>query len=156
VDITRGIGHSGKIMGDQPFYPLENPEREWIADARTWVKGHFSNDAEAAYEPISGKLGVIAAILENGWVAADETDKLQALGIAFGDAIAQKLMLDWVTVNDEYGRTPALNWPGTSIVSFPVTMIAKRVEDGEPVDVHQLFDGICAQLNDMAFGGRAV
>ena len=142
-------------MAEQPFRALEDPEREWIADAREWVKGHFGGDPEERYGSIEEKLDVLAAILENGWVAPDETAKLQAMGIAFGDAVAQKLMLDWVTVDDEFGRTPALNWPGTSIVSFPVTMIAKRVEDGEPVEVHRLFDGICAQLSEMAYGGRA-
>jgi uncharacterized protein DUF3806 len=134
---------------------LEAEERVWIEEARAWVKHHFSDEAESRYATLAGKLGVIAAILENGWVKPTDTWKLQSLGIALGDALAQKLMLDWVTVDDSYGRTPALRWPGTSIVSFPVTMISKRVEDGEQVDVDWLFEGICAQLTDMAFSGRA-
>lgn len=142
-------------MEEPPFRPLEDPEREWIAKARTWVKGHFGSGPDGNYASIDGKLDVLGAILENGWVRPEETDKLQAMGIAFGDAVAQKLMLDWVTVDDQYGRTPALNWPGTSIVSFPVTMIAKRVEEGEEIDIHGFFDGICKMLTDMAHGGQA-
>ena len=134
---------------------LEAEESAWIEEARTWVKGHFNDDADSKYATLPGKLSVIVAILENGWVGPSETWKLQSLGIAFGDALAQKLMLDWVTVNDEYGRAPALRWPGTSILSFPMTMISKRVEDGEPVDVHALFEGICGQLSHMAFSARA-
>jgi len=134
---------------------LEPEERAWIEEARAWVKAHFNDDADAKYETLSGKLGVISAILENGWVGPTETGKLQALGIAFGDALAQKLMLDWITVDDSYGRAPALRWPGTSIVSFPMTMISKRIEDGEPVDIHPLFEGICAQLTNMAYSGQA-
>jgi hypothetical protein len=142
-------------MAEPTFKPLEEPEREWIADARNWIKGHFGSNADENYASIEGKLDVLGAILNNAWVRPEETDKLQAMGIAFGDAVAQKLMLDWVTVDDEYGRTPALNWPGTSIVSFPVTMIAKRVEEGEEIEIYGFFDGICRQLTDMAYGGRA-
>jgi hypothetical protein len=134
---------------------LEPEERAWIEEARSWVKGHFNDEADSKYGTLQGKLRVIAAILENGWVAPTDTWKLQSLGIAFGDALAQELMLDWVTVDDAYGRAPALRWPGTSILSFPTTMISKRIEDGESVDVRWLFEGICAQLTDMAFSGRA-
>jgi hypothetical protein len=133
---------------------LLNEEKEWIAAARDWVKGHFTEQADEKYGSLEGKLRVINAILDNGWAQASDTWKLQSLGISLGDAIAQKLMLDWVTVDDEYGRCPALNWPGTSIFSFPLTMISKRIESGEPVDVQQLFDGVCAELTEMAFSGR--
>jgi len=60
-------------------------------------------------------------------------------------------MLDWVTVDDEYGCDPALNWPATSIYSFPLTMIAKRLERGEAIDVRELFTSTCAELGEMAF-----
>ena len=135
---------------------LQPEERAWIEDARGWVKGHFTEDADEKYGTIEGKLRLIAAILDHGWVQPSETWKLQSLGIALGDAIAQKLMLDWVTVDDEHGRCPALNWPGTSILSFPLTMISKRVERGEQVEVQQLFDAVCTDLNEAAFSGRYI
>jgi hypothetical protein len=143
------------VTTDAPFL-LQPEERDWIEKARDWVKGHFSEDAEEKYAPISGKLRVISAVLDNGWVAPSETWKLQSLGIAFGDAMAQKLMLEWVTIDDEYGRVPALKWPGTSLFSFPLTAISKRVEGGEAVDVHQLFESFCADLSAMAFSGQYV
>jgi hypothetical protein len=143
-------------MISQTPIPLRADERERIEAARSWIKGHFSGDSDGAYAPIEGKLSVIDAILKNGWVERDETWKLQALGVAFGDALAQKLMLDWVTVDDEYGCDPALNWPGTSIYSYPLTTISKRVEQGESLDVWEFFDGTCSQLNDMAFSGKYV
>ena len=135
---------------------LREEERDRIEAARNWVKGHFSRDAEESYSQLQGKLYVIDTILKNGWVAQDETWKLQALGIAFGDALAQQLMLDWITVEDELGRDPALNWPGTSIYSYPTTTISKRIERGEKIDVQEFFDATCATLNDMAFSGRYI
>ena len=35
-----------------------------------------------------------------------------------------------------------------------MTMIAKRVEDGEEIEIHGFFDGICEMLTDMAHGGQ--
>jgi len=94
------------------------------------------------------------AILANGWVEPSETWKLQALGICLGDALAQELLMDWVIVDDEYGLSPALNWPGTTIYTFPQTLISKRIEQGEAVDIKRLFEGTAEMVREMAFSGR--
>jgi len=143
------------VINDAPI-PLRAEERERLESARNWIKGHYDNEPDECYKPLESKLFVIDAILKNGWVGHHETWKLQALGIAFGDALAQKLMLAWVTVDDEYGCDPALNWPGTSLYSYPLTTISKRIERGEAVHVQELFDATCAHLNEMAFSGRYI
>jgi len=33
--------------------------------------------------------------------------------------------MEWVTVEDEYGKDPALRFPGTTVIAFPLTMISK-------------------------------
>ncbi|GGD78251.1 DUF3806 domain-containing protein [Croceicoccus mobilis] len=139
---------------EQPF-TLEANEVEWLEEARKWLKGHFATDADEGYATIEGKMAVIRANLSGGWVGPDDTWKLQSLGIAMGDALAQDLMLNWVTIDDEYGRQPALNWPGTSILLFPVTMISKRIEDGERVDIDVMYEQTREQLNKIAFSGNA-
>lgn len=144
-------------MNSEPDHiPLTNADRQWLETARAWVKGHFADDADDKYAPVEGKLRVVEAILANGWVAADETWKLQALGAAFGDALEQELLLEWVSVEDAFGATAALNWPGSSILSFPLTTISKRFERSEKVDVRSLFDDTCKSLREMAFSGRLV
>jgi hypothetical protein len=75
---------------------------------RSWVRNHYEPHAQTKYDTLDGKLALIDAILSNGWVQASETVKLQSLGVTFGDALAQKLDLRWVAVEDEYGRDPAL------------------------------------------------
>ena len=125
-----------------------------LAAARAWVKGHFSESPDLKYEPIAGKIRLLEAILMSEWVQASETWKLQALGICLGDALAQELLMDWVAVDDEYGRSPALNWPGTTIYAFPQTLISKRIERGEVVEIKSLFDGTVEMLREMAFSGR--
>jgi Domain of unknown function (DUF3806) len=137
----------------QSIEPLSDKDLANLDGAREWVKGHFTDDQDEKYAPIEGKLRVIDAILDNKWVEPSETQKLQSLGVAFGDALSQALLMDWVMVDDEYGRSPALNWPGTTLISSPVTMISKRIEDGEDVDVYDLFESICRRLKEMAFSG---
>lgn len=143
------------VMAPPEPLTLEPEEHEWLNLARGWIKGHFSTDPDEAYGTIEGKLAVIRANLAQGWVGPEDTWKLQSLGIAMGDALAQDLMLDWVTVDDEFGRQPALNWPGTSILCFPVTMISQRVEEGECVDIDVMYELTRKELSEIAFGGGA-
>jgi hypothetical protein len=75
--------------------------------------------------------------------------KLQCLGITFGDAVAQELGLEWVSVEDEYGRDPALRLSGTSVILFPLTMISKRMERGEEVDILAMFRGTCERVREI-------
>ena len=89
---------------------------------------------------------LIDTILQNKWIAPDQTLKLQCLGVTFGDALAQKLGLRWVAVEDKYGRDPALTLEGTSILVFPLTSISKRVERGEEVEVYGLFEDACRTI----------
>jgi Domain of unknown function (DUF3806) len=85
-----------------------------------------------------------------GWVAPTETYKLQCLGITLGDALVQELGMEWVMVEDDYGRDPAIRLPGTTVVLFPLTMISKRVERGETVDIMELFRGVLELARDAA------
>lgn len=132
--------------------PLQPADIENLAKARDWIKEHFTDSAEERYGSVEGKLRVIDAILQNGWVAPHETEKLQSLGVAFGDAVAQQLNMDWVIIEDEYGCEPALNWPGTSVNTYPVTIISKRVADGETPDIYTLFEDLCERISELALG----
>ncbi len=94
------------------------------------------------YQNLSSKLRLIQTILDNEWVSKEETFKLQALGICLGDALEQDVEeLNWVAVEDEFGRDPALRWLNTSVLVFPRTAISKRVEDSVKVDIYEMFGG---------------
>ena len=135
---------------DQIIEPLGPDDARDVEAKRDWVRNHYEPQARHKYDTLDGKLRVVDAILANGWVGAEDTLKLQCLGIAFGDALAQELGLAWVAVEDDYGRDPALQLPGTSVLVFAMTAIAKRVEDGESVDAFALFDDFCASIRDTA------
>ena len=107
---------------------------------RSWVRDHFEPEARDRYKTVEDKIRLLQTILDENWVAPDETWKLQSLGITLGDILAQTMGLTWVAVEDEYGRDPALRDGDTSIILFPMTMISKRIERGEIVHIAQLLD----------------
>ena len=117
-----------------------------VQSQRDWVRGHFVPGSEWKYSSIDGKLYLLEGILSKGLVEADETWKLQSLGITFGDALAERLHLNWVEVEDEYGIDPALRYGSSSVLAFPLTMISKRIGRGDTVDVRELFDGVAEML----------
>jgi len=131
---------------DQTCEPLNRDDIANLAAKRTWVCEHYEEAARHKYNTLDGKLTLVDTILRNSWIAPDETLKLQCLGVAFGDALAQRLGLTWVAVEDKYGRDPALTLEGTSVLVFPLTSISKRIERGEEVDVYRLFEDACSTI----------
>ncbi|AOO82655.1 DUF3806 domain-containing protein [Bosea vaviloviae] len=131
---------------EQKIKALAAEDASGVEKQRNWVRDHYDSESLHLYETLEGKLGLIDTILKEKWIEPNETWKLQSLGITFGDALAQKMGLDWVAVEDEYGCDPALHDRGTTIVMFPLTTISKRVERGEVVDVHELFENACQTI----------
>ena len=119
-----------------------------IEAQRKWVREHFTPETQHQYETLEGKLRLLDTIIRSKWIEPSETVKLQCLGIALGDAFVQKLGLTWVMVEDDYGRDPAVRVAGSNLL-FPLTMISKRIERGEEVDVYAIFEGVCAHAQRM-------
>lgn len=134
---------------EQKVEDLSQDDITRVEAQRKWVREHYPPESERKYQSLEGKLVLLDTILKNKWINPNETVKLQCLGITFGDALAQKLGLKWVAVEDEYGRDPALIVEGTSIITFPLTSISKRIERGEDIDVFNLFDTACAKLDEL-------
>jgi hypothetical protein len=131
---------------DQKIGLLSAEHSARLESQRSWVRDHHDPESRHHYDSLEGKLRLLATILEENWIQPNETWKLQSLGVALGDALVQQLGLVWATVEDDRGCDPALRDPGTSIVIFPLTMISKRIERGEAVDIRKLFAGICSKI----------
>jgi hypothetical protein len=101
---------------------------------------------EATGLALSGTVADLAAlqkVIDSKIVEPEATYSLQALGLAFGKVfIGTQANYDWWMVEDEYGRDPAIRYKQTTLLLFPKTMISKRVEDGEQVDVVEIFEGL--------------
>jgi len=58
------------------------------------------------------------------------------MGICFGDALASYIPgLNWMLVTDEYGTDPTLRYRNSSLQINALTMISKRFEGGEEVNI---------------------
>ncbi|MEM7502335.1 MAG: DUF3806 domain-containing protein [Pseudomonadota bacterium] len=138
-------------MTDQHSKPavqtLTDDHVSQLSAQREWVAGHFDN--ATLYQDTSNKLRVVATVLESNWVDPSETVKLQCLGVALGDALAETVGLDWVTFSLEVDEWPGLRLEKTSLFIHPLTMISKRVEAGEDVDVVELFQELAHQIEEL-------
>lgn len=92
-------------------------------------------------------LDAIQRLLDRELVARDDEYGQQALGVALGDSLARDhRTLAWAVVDDQYGHSRALRYRDTANLFFPVTMISKRVQAGERVDVRALYDQVAADV----------
>jgi len=71
------------------------------------------------------------------------------MGIILGDTLVQHCGVEWRAVEDEHGRDPCVQVPGSTVVLFPLTMISKRLEKGEPVDVFDLFNWTADKIEEL-------
>jgi hypothetical protein len=123
---------------------------ERLARQRAVVEAHLADeDSRAKYTTAAGKLGLLRVLLTHMVFKPPQTYELQCMGIVLGDVFVQELGMEWVTVEDEHGTDPALRLPGTSILIFPLTMISKRVERGESVDVFAVFNGFANHVEEL-------
>lgn len=83
-------------------------------------------------------LGPLQRLIDDKVFAKTQTYELQSLGVAFGDVLASELPLRWVMVTDEYGTDPTLRFKETTLQVSALTMISKRVESGEVVNLDYL------------------
>lgn len=113
-----------------------------MQEQRDWVYGSFSFGENTGKPPADAdtKLRLLQAIIDTNTIQPDETWKLQCLGIVLGDILVEKLGLAWVEVRDEYGDDPAVASADHKTLFFTLTMISKRIEQGENVDIMVLFN----------------
>jgi hypothetical protein len=132
----------------QKITQLTDADQQRLREQRAVVEKYLGDEnSRTKYQTTAGKLGTIRAILNAKVFKADQTYQLQCLGIVFGDALVQDQKMEWIMVEDEYGRDPAVRVPGSSIIVFPLTTISKRIERGENVDVFDLFNGAVAKIS---------
>jgi hypothetical protein len=135
----------------QKIEPLNTDDLARIAKQRAVVEQYLGGDTEnlRKYQSVVGKLGLLRALLERGVFQPTQTYELQCMGIILGDALIQHCGVEWRAVEHEHGRDPCVQLPGTTVVLFPLTMISKRIERGEKVDVFILFNRSAATIEEL-------
>ena len=142
-------------MGEEQKISSLTAADEQRLDAQRAVIEKYVSPAylKAKYATPAGKLGALRAIISANIFKADATYELQSVGIVFGDVFVEEMGFHWVIVEDEYGRDSAIRYKKTSILLFPLTMISKRIEKGENVDVIDLYNGISNKVEQLIEDG---
>ena len=139
------------MSSDQKVYFPSSQDIEVLAHQRAVIEKLLSpSDLESKYITAPGKLGTLRAVIAANMFKANQTFELQCMGVVLGDAFVLDMGFHWVVVEDEYGRDFALRYKDTSVIVFPITMISKRVERGETVDVFDLYNGVANRFEEIS------
>ena len=124
--------HPKSVFNELPAETEQHMDKQRAYVARM-VAEHFPSQG------ISGNrkdFALLQKVLDAELVAKDEQWELQALGVVFGDALIDFIDgLAWWEVTDEYGTDPTLRYRDKNLQLNALTMLSKRVEDGEETDV---------------------
>ncbi|MCW7503522.1 DUF3806 domain-containing protein [Leptospira paudalimensis] len=64
------------------------------------------------------------------------------IGVIIGDILVQKHNMKWLAVEDKFGRDPVIFVDRTLYYIGTLTLISKRIEDGEKIDIKHLISQI--------------
>lgn len=99
-------------------------------------------------------LAVLQRLLDDRVFGKTQTYQLQSMGVAFGDVLVSELPLRWVMVTDEYGTDPTLRFEKTTIQINALTMVSKRIERNEAVNLSELLRATRNQLRQLEQSAR--
>lgn len=126
------------------------PDDEWVTYiAEMWLLGSQISEDVTGQEMDGSMQDIhrLQTIIDSGKIPVENTQELQSLGIVFGKVFVNETPdYDWWVVEDEYGKDACVRYKKTTLLIFPQTMLSKRIEDGEQVDVAELFTGLREDL----------
>jgi hypothetical protein len=121
------------------FSELTSADRQRLDQQRA-VVAHVAKERYGTSPPTRTQkdLPILQRLLDDRVFKKSQAYELQSLGVVFGDVLASEFPLRWVMITDEYGTDPTLRFKDTSVNINALTMISKRVERDEAVDVSVL------------------
>jgi hypothetical protein len=125
-------------------------QRQWLPTQNEWERIRsqqklIEDDVSARYGVrLTGELSdlpTLQRLLNEGVYPVDKTYELQSMGLCFGEVMVKNLGFHWITVDDDLGSDPAIQYQETSIIAYLLTMVSKRVEDGVEIDLRAIYSG---------------
>ncbi len=138
-------------------YQFRNREKEVKARVSDLTLGQqytLDNQRRSIEEMMSRRLGmqklkgtrddlkIFQQLVDRRVIKPASIREWQALGVVFGDVLANEFGLHWVSYEDDLGVSKALQWKNTDNFVFPVTLFSKRVQFREKIDVAKIFGKI--------------
>ena len=115
-------------------------DRQYMTEQRKTVEGLANRLGRRVSGIAARDLDTLQEIIDRRWVDAEDVQTQQALGIVFGDLLAEELDFDWVIYRDKKGRSRALRYREEDIYVFPITLISRRLSAGAALSVESLFE----------------
>ena len=94
-------------------------------------------------------LVVLQRLIDDRAFGPQQTYELQSLGVVFGDVFVTTAGYHWTIGTDDYGRDPTLRYETTPMQLNALTMISKRIEQGDEVDVQALYAKTLESLSSL-------
>ena len=144
------FGQSVHQGGGQPKFSELTPEDKQRLDQQRALIARVTKQRYGTTALTNSKkdIPILQRLLDDKVFKKSQTYELQSLGVVFGDVLASEFPLRWVTITDEYGTDPTLRYKDTSVNINALTMISKRVERDELVDVSELLRKTSEALSD--------
>ena len=140
------FGQLARAAPEPKFAELSSADRVRLEKQRAVVATAAKKQLGTTLTKTKSDLPVLQRIIDERMFKKSQTYELQCLGVAFGDVLASELPLRWVMVTDEYGTDPTLRFKETTLQINALTMISKRVERGEAVNISELLRATREQL----------
>lgn len=103
------------------------------AQLHALIESHFPGDALSHTD---ADFVLLQRIADAGILHAEDEAGWEAMGIAFGDGLTTMIPgLAWTLITDEFGTDAVLRYQQTSLRIGVVTMLLKRAEANEAIDV---------------------
>ena len=123
------------------FSPLSAKALVELSDARGFVSQTIAALLGASTLQSEGDLPVLQALVDHDAMRNANFEAWVAVGIAFGDALIACIPgLHWCLVTDQFRTHAALQFEQKAFSISAPTMLWKRVERGEPIDLAHITD----------------
>lgn len=88
----------------------------------------------------------IQRLVDKGILSDDDILQWQKVGVIFGDILVEEFNLEWVSYEDERGKSKALQWRDTRNFVFPITMFSRRVQFGREINVKEIYSKVAEDI----------
>jgi len=132
------------------FSPPSESDANRLAKQWLFIDSLVSNHYGASLDQSLEDLNFLQRLLDDNVLLKDQTWELQSLGVVMGRVLAHNHPnLDWWIIEDKNGRDPTIRYEKTTLRFNVLTMISKRIEKDESVDVRNMYDQTIKKLDEL-------
>ena len=136
--LTVQTAHSSDL--EVQIRPLSAIDKQYMEQQRATIESLANRLGRRLSGNSARDLDTLQVIIDRRWIDQEDAKTQQAMGIVFGDLLAEELNFDWVVYRDRAGRSRALRYRDQEIYIFPITMISRRLAAKAETPVKFLFD----------------